>query len=92
MFQYGRLMRRVATAGALLFALLSGAPTRAAVIIPAGGAVNLGASALDLACTDLIVAGTLVAGSARINNVRNVVIQSGGVLDAGTSTFNRDSS
>ena len=88
MLQYEQLTRRVATTGALLFALLSGTPTHAALVIPAGGAVNLAGSTLDLACTDLIIAGTLVTGSATINNVRNVVIESGGVLDAGTSTLN----
>ena len=88
MFQYGQLARRAAAAGALLCVLLSGVPTHAALIIPAGGAVNLAGSTLDLACTDLIIAGTLVTGSATVNNVRNVVIQSGGVLDAGASTLN----
>ena len=87
MFQYGRLTRRVATAGVLLFALLSGAATRAGVIIPAGGVINLGGGALNSACADLIVSGSLVTGSAPINNVRNVVIQNGGVLDAGASTL-----
>jgi len=88
MLQYWRLTRRLITAGALLCVLLSGVLARADVVIPAGGVINLAGGGLDLACTDLIVAGTLVTGSGRINNVRNVVIQSGGVLDAGASSLN----
>lgn len=88
MFQYWRLTRRLAAAGALLCALLSGTLVRADVTIPAGGVINLAGGALDLACTDLIVSGTLVTGLAPITNVRNVLIQSGGVLDAGASTIN----
>ena len=88
MLQYWRLTRHMVSAGALLCGLLTGALARADVIIPVGGVINLAGAGLDLACTDLIVAGTLVTGSAPINNVRNVVIQGGGVLDAGASTLN----
>ena len=88
MLQYWRLTRRLTTAGALLCAVLTGALAHADVVIPAGATINLAGGGLDLACTDLIVAGTLVTGSGPINNVRNVVIQSGGVLDAGASTLN----
>lgn len=88
MLQYWRLTRRMVSAGALLCALLTGALARADVIIPVGGVINLSGAGLNLGCTDLIVAGTLVTGSAPINNVRNVLIQGGGVLDAGASTLN----
>lgn len=57
------------------------------VLIPAGGLISLSSGGLDAFCTDLIVAGTLQTNSAPVTNVRHVIIQSGGVLDAGTSSI-----
>jgi hypothetical protein len=62
-------------------------PAHADVTIPAGGTVALAAGGLDAGCTDLIVLGTLHTNSAQVVNVRNLVIQGGGLIDAGASTI-----
>ncbi|MBK9606653.1 MAG: hypothetical protein IPO58_09675 [Betaproteobacteria bacterium] len=49
--------------------------------------MSLAAGGLDLGCTDLIVAGTLQTNSAPVTNVRNLIIQPGGTIDAGTSVI-----
>jgi hypothetical protein len=73
-------------ASALFFCALALATTaRADFVIPAGGFVSLASGGLDLGCTDLIIGGTLQTNSAPVSNVRNLVIQGGGVLDAGSS-------
>jgi hypothetical protein len=63
------------------------APLRADVVVPANGVISLNDGGLELACTDLIVAGTLHVGSAPVTNVRNLQIQPGGVVDATTGTI-----
>jgi hypothetical protein len=70
-----------------LAAVLAASAARADLNVAAGSVVNLAGAPLDLACTDLIVGGTFVTGSAPISNVRNVVIQAGGSFDAGASTI-----
>ena len=44
--------------------------------------------ALNFACTDLIVQGTIIIGTAQINQSANVGIASGGQLNAGQGTIN----
>lgn len=61
---------------------LTGA-ARADLVVPASGSVALGGGTLDLACTDVIVAGTLDLGGGSLSNVRSVVIQAGGVVSVG---------
>ena len=50
--------------------------------------MGLSSGGLDAFCTDLVIAGTLQTNSAPVINVRHVIIQSGGTLDAGSSSFN----
>lgn len=57
---------------------------RADLVIPANAIVNLGGGTTDLACTDLVIAGTLQLGSGQVVNARNVTIQAGGVLNGGS--------
>ena len=82
---YRRLLSRSALCLATL--LLSTAPVHADVVVPATGFMSLSSGGLDAFCTDVIVAGTLQTNSAPVINVRHVIIQSGGTLDAGSSSF-----
>src|SRR5512139_3100673 len=62
--------------GAIVLCLLALAPpARADLIVPANGVVDLAGGTVDLACTDLVVAGTLQVGGGAIVNARNVTIQ-----------------
>jgi len=76
--------KRSALAGiaALGCALALSWSAHADVTIPAGGSITLDAGGLDAGCTDLIVLGTLHTNSAQVSNVRNLIIQSGGLIDA----------
>ena len=57
------------------------------VEIPVGGVTTVSSGVLDLACTDLIVAGRLEVGSGAVNNVRHVLILPGGVIDGGSGAI-----
>lgn len=61
------------------------------IIVPAGGSFSLAGGAMDLGCTDVIVAGNLQVGSGLVTNVRNVTIQAGtppdGTLDGGSGSI-----
>ncbi len=57
---------------------------RADVVVPVAGSVNLAGGTLDLACSDVIVGGTLDLAGGRLNNVRNVTVQTGGTIALGT--------
>jgi len=72
----------IATA-VLCFAL----PALATYIVGAGATTSLNAGRLDLSCTDLIVAGTLNVNSAAIVNVRDVIVQPGGILHGGAGSI-----
>lgn len=69
---------------ALAFTSVVAAPAHADLTVPAGGLVTLGPGIVDLACTDLVVAGTLQINGGALKNVRNVSIQPGGVVSGGT--------
>ena len=56
---------------------------QADVSIPATGFVGLASGGVNAACTDLIVAGTLDFDSGVAINVRDVIVQPGGVLNGG---------
>jgi hypothetical protein len=69
-----------------LTALATPRPAHADWIVPAGSTVSLGGGAVDLACTDLVVAGTLQLGSGTVTNARHVTILAGGTIDGGSAT------
>jgi len=69
---------------ALVCACLVAASAHADLTVPAGGQLSLGPGSVDLACTDLVVAGTLQVNGGVLKNVRNVSIQSAGILNGGT--------
>lgn len=80
-------LRRSAALAACVAALAFAASARADVVVPANGVLSLNDGGLELACTDLIVAGTLHVGSAPVTSVRNFLIQPGGIVDATTGTI-----
>jgi MYXO-CTERM domain-containing protein len=71
----------------LLWAIVLAPLARADLVVPANAVVDLGGGTIDLACTDLVVAGTLQVGSGQVVNVRNVTIQAGGVLHGGSGVI-----
>lgn len=76
-----RLLLTVSLAVALFCAALR---AHADLIVPANSVVNLGSGTVDLACTDVIVAGTLQLASGSVLNARHVTIQAGGTIDGGS--------
>jgi hypothetical protein len=75
---------------ALLAFLLAFAPlpvAHADLVVPSGGQYTTGGAQTDLACTDVVVAGTLHVSSGSLVNVRNMTIQAGGTVDAGTGVI-----
>ena len=71
-------------AAVLIFTFLIAGIARADLTVPAGATTNLASGTVDLACTDLVIGGTLQVASGAINNVRNITIQGGGTLDGGS--------
>jgi hypothetical protein len=67
--------------------LLACSAARADLVVPSGGLISLAPGVADLACTDVVVAGTLQVNSGQLNNVRSVTIQPGGVIDGGSGTI-----
>jgi hypothetical protein len=80
------IRRLVVTFAVLAGAAFAAAPAKADFIVPPNAVVNLNAGQVDLACTDLIVGGTLHVDTATMTNIRHVTIQPGGVLDGGAGT------
>jgi hypothetical protein len=64
--------------------LVAASSARADYIVPANAVSSLNGGALNLSCTDLIVAGTLNLGSGAILNARNFTVQPGGVVQGET--------
>lgn len=69
---------------ALAWACLVVTSAHADLTVPAGSQLSLGPGVVDLACTDLVVAGTLQVNGGALKNVRNVNIQSAGILNGGS--------
>ncbi len=69
---------------AFLCSLLFALPAFATLDVPAGTVSSTGGGAFDLACSDLLVAGTLNLDGGQIINVRHVNIQPGGVVNGNT--------
>ena len=72
---------------AAILGLLMTAPAWADLEVPAGTSSNTSGGVFDLANTDLLVGGTLGVDDGQIINVRNVVIQPGGVINGGTGAI-----
>jgi hypothetical protein len=66
--------------------LFGAAFAHADYIVAANSTTSLNGGALNLSCTDLIVAGTLNLGSGAILNGRNLIVQPGGIVQ-GDSGF-----
>ena len=81
------LRRLAATFAVMAGAVFAGGPANADFIVPPNAVINLNAGQLDLACTDLIVGGTMHVDTGSVTNIRHVTIQPGGVLDGGAGTI-----
>lgn len=57
------------------------------VSVPAGGVISLNGSSIDLACSDVIVAGTLSLQGGSLTNARHVSIAAGGSIVAGSGSI-----
>lgn len=82
-------MRSVAARSALaLLAVLAPISTaRADLVVPSGGLYTTSGGQTDLACTDVIVGGTLTVDSGSLVNVRHLTIQAGGTIDGGSGAI-----
>ena len=80
---HGRALRAIAVA----LALCASFPAHADLIVASGGQYTTGGGQTDLACTDVVVGGTLVVASGALVNVRHVTIQPGGVIDGGSGVI-----
>ena len=86
----GRIQTRVrllltATAAAAVFCTTQSA--YADLVVPANSSLNIGGGTIDLACTDVVVAGTLQIGTGSLVNVRHLTIQAGGTIDGGSGAI-----
>src|SRR5262245_64854072 len=79
--------RRLAASCVAAVALCLAAPAIGDQIVGSGGTMSLSSGKLDLACTDLIVLGTMNVDSAAVVNVRDVIVQPGGILRGGTGSI-----
>ena len=79
-----RLLAVAACAAGLGLSMSAGA---AQLTIGSGASLNLGTGSLDLGCADLVVAGTLSAGTTGFDAARDVVIDPGGVLNANSAVL-----
>ena len=79
-------VRLIACTAALLIGIVAG-QAKADLVVPVGATTSLGSGVVDLACTDLVVGGTVQVQSGAVRNVRNVTIQSGGAIDGGSGVI-----
>lgn len=69
-------------------ALVSPTVFATGMTIGAGGSSSMGAGTINLDCGDLVVEGTLNMDDGTLNNVRNVIIGNGGVLNGHAGSIN----
>jgi hypothetical protein len=79
-------VRLIACTAALLISVVAG-QAKADLVVPVGATTSLGSGIVDLACSDLVVGGTVRVQSGAVRNVRNVTIQSGGAIDGGSGVI-----
>jgi hypothetical protein len=70
---------------ALAAAFLAVRPAWADLVVPSGSLTSIGPGVIDLACTDVVVSGTLQVNSGQLSNVRSVTINPGGAIDGGSA-------
>lgn len=69
---------------ALVVAIFAPNPAWADLIVPSGSLASIGPGTIDLACSDVVVSGTLQVNSGQLRNVRSVTINPGGAIDGGS--------
>ncbi|MFT3789573.1 MAG: hypothetical protein QM741_00540 [Rudaea sp.] len=78
--------RGAAIAAAAMLSTLASAPALAALTVGAGSSLHVGDGALDLGCSDWIIAGSAASGSGSVAGIANLAI-TGGSLTAGAGRF-----
>ena len=76
-----------ARAAIVVWTCLLAAVARADLIVPANSQTDLNSGIVDLSCTDVVVAGTLNVSAGALKNVRNLTIQSGGIINGGSGAI-----
>ena len=77
-------VRRACASLATALAIGVSPTVHADLVIPAGARYSTGGSLTDLACTDVVVAGTLLLAGGALIRVRHLTIQPGGAIDGGS--------
>jgi hypothetical protein len=72
---------------AITLVVASNPVARADLVVPSGSQYSTGGAQTDLACTDVVVAGTLLVSSGSLVNVRHMTIQAGGTVDGGSGAI-----
>jgi hypothetical protein len=75
---------RARAALTIALALVLSAAAHADLVIPSGARYDTGGGLIDLACTDVVVAGTLLVAGGALVRVRHLTIQPGGAIDGGS--------
>ena len=85
----GRHVRAVGALAvlAVVATLATSSVAWADLIVPANGTYTTNGGQTDLACTDVIVGGTLNVNSGGLVNVRHITIQPGGIIDGGSGVI-----
>lgn len=78
-------MRALSTLVAL--AILAATARAGEIYVGPGSSLDFGSAAVDLGCADLVIGGTLDAGSGSVARARDVGILGGGLLLGGSSTL-----
>lgn len=80
--------RRVAARiAASIVSVALAAPALADLDVPSGGSQDLAGGSMDLACTDVVIDGTLKLSGGSLLNVRHLTLGAGGAIDADTGTI-----
>jgi len=87
--RYDRPVRSIVACGSLAVALALGLPpaAHADLVVPSGAQYNTGGGSTDLACTDVVVAGTLTVAGGALVGVRHLTILPGGAIDGGSGVI-----
>ncbi len=81
------MRRRLGLLSAVVVFGLTSSSSAAQLNVAAGSSLDLGTGSLDLGCADLVVAGTLAAGTGVIDWAEDVSINSGGTLNGESASL-----
>ncbi len=85
--RYYRRVRSFWACASIVLAVGVMPAAHADLLVPSGGQYSTGGGQTDLACTDVVVAGTLSVASGSLINIRHLTIQPGGAIDGGSGVI-----